>query len=49
MSQLDPTDFWSPDFDIETREDGSILMMQTEPLPDHLPTLADYLDYWACP
>ncbi len=47
MSALDPTDFWSPEFDIVTREDGTILMEQKQPLPDHLPTLADYLDKWA--
>ncbi len=47
MSALDPTDFWSPTFDIVTRTDGTILMRQTDPLPDHLPTLADYLDKWA--
>ncbi len=47
MSSLDPTDFWSPNFEIVTRDDGTILMQQTEALPDHLPTLADYLDKWA--
>lgn len=47
MSNLDPTDFWSPSFDIVTRDDGTILMQQIDPLPDHLPTLADYLDKWA--
>ncbi len=47
MSSLDPTDFWSPNFDIQTRADGTIIMAQTAPLPDHLPTLADYLDKWA--
>ncbi len=47
MNSLEPTDFWSPSFHIETREDGTILMQQTDPLPDHLPTLADYLDKWA--
>jgi len=40
-------DFWNPSFDIEHRDDGSILMQQTEALPEHLPTLADYLDKWA--
>lgn len=40
-------DFWIPSFDIEHRDDGSILMQQTEALPEHLPTLADYLDKWA--
>ncbi|MDF1728249.1 MAG: AMP-binding protein [Sulfitobacter sp.] len=47
MSALDPSDFWSPEFDITTRPDGTILMAQKQPLPDHLPTLADYLDKWA--
>ena len=47
MSNLVSTDFWSPSFEIVTREDGTILMKQTDPLPDHLPTLADYLDRWA--
>ena len=43
----DAADFWSPRFNIETRDDGTIVMEQAEPLPDHLPTLADYLDKWA--
>ena len=47
MSALDPSDFWSPTFDITTRDDGTILMEQTKDLPEHLPTLADYLDKWA--
>ncbi len=47
MSTLDPSDFWSPDFEIITRDDGSILMRQKAALPEHLPTLADYLDKWA--
>lgn len=47
MSALEPTDFWSPEFDIQTRDDGTIIMEQTADLPDHLPTLADYLDKWA--
>ena len=44
---LSPDDFWSPSFNIETQADGTILMAQTAGLPDHLPTLADYLDQWA--
>lgn len=40
-------DFWTPQFTYETRDDGTICMAQTEPLQDHLPTLADYLDKWA--
>ena len=47
MGTLDPADFWSPRFKIETRDDGTIIMEQADPLPDHLPTLADYLDKWA--
>ena len=47
MSTLDPTDFWAPTFDIVTRDDGTIIMQQTAALPDHMPTLADYLDKWA--
>ncbi|MCC1493209.1 feruloyl-CoA synthase [Cognatishimia sp. F0-27] len=47
MRNLDPSDFWSPSFDIVKRDDGTILMQQTDPLPHHLPTLADYLDKWA--
>ncbi|WFE75729.1 feruloyl-CoA synthase [Roseinatronobacter sp. S2] len=39
--------FWSPVFDYEHRPDGTILMRQTDPLPDHLPLVADYLDKWA--
>ena len=40
-------DFWSPEFNIETRADGTIVMEQKAGLPEHLPTLADYLDKWA--
>lgn len=40
-------EFWSPEYDIETRDDGTIVMQQKGGLPDHLPTLADYLDNWA--
>ena len=47
MSELDPTDFWSPSFHIETRDDGTILMAQPDPLPEYSPILADYLDEWA--
>ncbi|MGP9789220.1 feruloyl-CoA synthase [Roseinatronobacter sp. NSM] len=39
--------FWSPVFAYEHRPDGTILMSQAEPLPDHLPVVADYLDHWA--
>ncbi len=47
MRTIDEMDFWSPEFDIQTRPDGTILMQQKAALPDHLPTLADYLDRWA--
>lgn len=50
MTNETPTavmDFWDPTFAYQYREDGSILMRQTGALPDHLPTLADYLDKWA--
>ncbi len=40
-------EFWAPEFDIETRDDGTIVMQQKSGLPNHLPTLADYLDKWA--
>ncbi|MFZ5965356.1 feruloyl-CoA synthase [Thalassococcus sp. BH17M4-6] len=41
------SDFWDPEFEYEHRDDGTILMRQKGALPDHLPTLADYLDKWA--
>ncbi len=44
---MTPPRFWSPTFDIERRDDGTILMRQSEPLENHFPTLADYLDHWA--
>ena len=47
MTNLDPTDFWSPEFDIETRDDGTILMSQKGELPDHAQVLAEYLERWA--
>ncbi|WP_292061596.1 AMP-binding protein, partial [Marivita sp. XM-24bin2] len=40
-------DFWQPEFDVETRDDGTILMRQPGELTGYLPTLADYLDKWA--
>ena len=46
-STLDESDFWNPEFDIERRADGTIYMRQKGELPDHLPTLAGYLDKWA--
>ena len=39
--------FWSPEFDYERRADGTVIMRQRGPLPDHWPVLADYLDHWA--
>ncbi|UOA28502.1 feruloyl-CoA synthase [Pseudosulfitobacter sp. DSM 107133] len=39
--------FWAPTFAYETRADGTVLMSQTEALPDHPQLLADYLDHWA--
>ena len=47
MTGLNPSDFWDPKFTITHRDDGSIVMEQTELLGDYLPTLADYLDKWA--
>ena len=47
MTAIDASNFWSPEFEYERRADGSILMRQTKPLPDYLPTLASYLDKWA--
>ncbi|MCR9157261.1 MAG: feruloyl-CoA synthase [Rhodobacteraceae bacterium] len=41
------TDFWQPEFDIDTRDDGTILMRHKDELTGYLPTLADYLDKWA--
>ena len=47
MTQLDPTDFWSPKFAYRHRPDGSILMQHPEPLTDYAPLIADYMDKWA--
>ncbi|NIZ15255.1 feruloyl-CoA synthase [Phaeobacter sp. HF9A] len=41
------SDFWDPEFEYEHREDGTIIMRQKEPLPEHMSLLADYLDKWA--
>lgn len=41
------TRFWQPRFEITHRDDGTILMRQRDPLPNSLPVVADYLDYWA--
>ena len=40
-------DFWSPSFKITKREDGTVYMVQKDPLPEALPTIADYLDLCA--
>lgn len=40
-------DFWDPEFVYDHLEDGTVIMRQKGALPDHLPTLADYLDKWA--
>ena len=40
-------DFWTPDFDITHRDDGTVLMSNKAPLAAYLPTIADYLDKWA--
>lgn len=47
MPQSKDTRFWRPKFEITRRADGSILMRQTDPLPDHMPVVADNLDHWA--
>lgn len=47
MKDLAGSDFWTPEFTYEHRDDGAILMRQTEELAPFLPTLADYLDQWA--
>ncbi len=46
-ADLSDSDFWQPEFEIETRADGTILMCQKGALTGYLPTLADYLDKWA--
>ena len=40
-------EFWTPEFDITKRDDGTIIMAQKEPLEPFFPALADYLDKWA--
>ncbi|MHA3914957.1 feruloyl-CoA synthase [Halovulum sp. GXIMD14793] len=40
-------DVWTPDFTYDHQPDGTIIMRQTAPLPDHPAILADYLDKWA--
>ncbi|MCB5200696.1 feruloyl-CoA synthase [Loktanella sp. TSTF-M6] len=39
--------FWTPRFGYDRRADGTILMRQTDPLPDHPQVMAAYLDHWA--
>ncbi len=39
--------FWNPDFTYEHRDDGSVLMKHVDDLPEHLQTIAGYLDKWA--
>ena len=39
--------FWTPKLDIETRDDGTIVLRQRERLEPYLETLADYIDHWA--
>lgn len=46
-ADLGDADFWQPEFDVETRDDGTMLMRQPGELTGYLPTLADYLDKWA--
>lgn len=48
-SQATPktADFWDPAFVYDERADGTLIMRQKGSLPDHLPTLAGYLDKWA--
>ena len=46
-ADLIDSDFWQPEFEVETRDDGTILMRQKGDLTGYLPTLADYLDKWA--
>ena len=41
------SDFWTPEFNITQRPDGTILMANADTLMGYLPTLADYLDKWA--
>lgn len=46
-ADVSDSNFWQPEFEVETREDGTILMRQKGDLTGYLPTLADYLDKWA--
>jgi len=39
--------FWQPKLEISTQDDGWVLISQSEPLPDHDKTIAEYLEYWA--
>ncbi len=40
-------DFWQPEFDIETRPDGTIYMRETSALASHLPNMPACLRHWA--
>lgn len=44
---LDASDFWHPEFDYETRDDGTVLMQQRGAMGQFEATLADYFDKWA--
>lgn len=47
MTKTSQSDFWTPVFDYEHRDDGTILMRQKGALGSFMPVLADYLDHWA--
>jgi feruloyl-CoA synthase len=47
LASVEQSDFWDPQFNVTTRPDGAIIIEQKDPLPDHMPVLADYLDRWA--
>lgn len=47
MTKVEQRRFWSPTFDYETRNDGTVVMRQHGELPDYMPVLADYIDKWA--
>lgn len=46
-ADLNSLDFWTPRFEYEHRNDGTVIMRQEGALTGYLPTLADYLDKWA--
>lgn len=47
MNAPEPELFWTPRFDVWADEQGNTMMRQVDPLPDSLPTIADYIDLWA--